>query len=155
VDELGAHGITLCDTTGMAYPSQVLALTRRVRERWPATELTLHFHNTRGMGLANVLAGIEAGADRFDASLGGIGGCPYAPGATGNVCSEEIVHALQLMGYDTGVDLALLLQAARRLQELVGHEVPSQIVKAGRRLDLHPLPADFAAVKERAEARAA
>jgi hydroxymethylglutaryl-CoA lyase len=154
VDELGAHGITLCDTTGMAYPSQVLALTRRVRERWPDTELTLHFHNTRGMGLANVLAGVEAGADRFDASLGGIGGCPYAPGATGNVCSEEIVHALELMGYHTGVDLALLLQAARRLQELVGHEVPSQIVKAGRRLDLHPLPADFAAVKERANARA-
>jgi hydroxymethylglutaryl-CoA lyase len=85
-----------------------------VRERWPGTELTLHFHNTRGMGLANVLAGIEAGADRFDASLGGIGGCPYAPGATGNVCTEEIVHALELMGYDTGVDLGMLLQAAHR-----------------------------------------
>jgi hydroxymethylglutaryl-CoA lyase len=154
VDELGAHGITLCDTTGMAYPSQVVALTRQVRERWPALELTLHFHNTRGMGLANVLAGIEGGADRFDASLGGIGGCPYAPGATGNVCSEEIVHALELMGYDTGVDLAMLLQAARRLQELVGHEVPSQIVKAGRRLDLHPLPADLEAIRQRAEARA-
>jgi hydroxymethylglutaryl-CoA lyase len=141
VDELKVQGITLCDTTGMAYPSQVVELTRKVRERWPDMELTLHFHNTRGMGLANVLAGIEAGADRFDASLGGIGGCPYAPGATGNVCSEEIVHALELMGYDTGVDLVLLLQAARRLQELVGHEVPSQIVKAGRRLDLHPAPA--------------
>jgi hydroxymethylglutaryl-CoA lyase len=144
VDDIGAHGITLCDTTGMAYPSQVVALTRQVRERWPELELTLHFHNTRGMGLANVLAGIEAGADRFDASLGGIGGCPYAPGATGNVCSEEIVHALELMGYDTGVDLTLLLQAARRLQELLGHEVPSQIVKAGRRLDLHPAPAPAA-----------
>ena len=79
---------------------------------WPTTELTLHFHNTRGMGLANVLAGIDAGADRFDASLGGIGGCPYAPGATGNVCTEEIVHALELMGYDTGVDLARLIDAA-------------------------------------------
>jgi hydroxymethylglutaryl-CoA lyase len=139
VDELKVHGITLCDTTGMAYPGQVHELTQRVRARWPALELTLHFHNTRGMGLANVLAAIDAGADRFDASLGGIGGCPYAPGATGNVCSEEVVHALELMGYDTGVDLDLLLQAARRLQELVGHEVPSQIVKAGRRLDLHPL----------------
>jgi hydroxymethylglutaryl-CoA lyase len=93
------------------------------------------------MGLANVLAAIDAGADRFDASLGGIGGCPYAPGATGNVCTEEVVHALALMGYDTGVDLAVLLDAARRLQELVGHDVPSQIVKAGRRLDLHPRPA--------------
>jgi hydroxymethylglutaryl-CoA lyase len=140
VDELKVQGITLCDTTGMAYPSQVLALTRKVRERWPETELTLHFHNTRGMGLANVLAGIEAGADRFDASLGGIGGCPYAPGATGNVCTEEIVHALELMGYDTGVDLGLLLTSAHKLEDLVGHEVPSQIVKAGRRLDLHPAP---------------
>jgi len=141
VDELQVQGITLCDTTGMAYPRQVHELTQAVRTRWPELELTLHFHNTRGMGLANVLAAIDAGADRFDASLGGIGGCPYAPGATGNVCTEEVVHALELMGYDTGVDLALLLQAARRLQELVGHEVPSQIVKAGRRLDLHPLPA--------------
>jgi hydroxymethylglutaryl-CoA lyase len=141
VDELEVQGITLCDTTGMAYPTQVRELTQKMRERWPGLELTLHFHNTRGMGLANVLAAIDAGADRFDASLGGIGGCPYAPGATGNVCTEEVVHALELMGYDTGVDLELLLQAARRLQELVGHEVPSQIVKAGRRLDLHPLPA--------------
>ena len=144
VDELGVHGITLCDTTGMAYPTQVRALTEAVRTRWPGIELTLHFHNTRGMGLANVLAAIDAGADRFDASLGGIGGCPYAPGATGNVCTEEVVHALELMGYDTGVDLALLLQAAASLQELVGHEVPSQIVKAGRRLDLHPRPAAHA-----------
>jgi hydroxymethylglutaryl-CoA lyase len=141
VGELQVQGITLCDTTGMAYPTQVCELAGEVRRRWPDTELTLHFHNTRGMGLANVLAGIEAGADRFDASLGGIGGCPYAPGATGNVCTEEIVHALELMGYDTGVDLGQLLMAAHELETLLGHEVPSQIVKAGRRLDLHPPPA--------------
>lgn len=153
VEELGARGVTLCDTTGMAYPSQVAALVRAFRERWPGTELTLHFHNTRGMGLANVLASIDAGADRFDASLGGLGGCPYAPGATGNVCSEEIVHALSLMGYDTGVDLERLLEAARRLPALVGHAVPSQIVAAGRRLDLHPRPADFDTIRERALAR--
>ncbi|HEX2012406.1 MAG TPA: hydroxymethylglutaryl-CoA lyase [Roseateles sp.] len=153
VNELGAHGVTLCDTTGMAHPGQVAALTAGFRARWPATELTLHFHNTRGMGLANVLAGLDAGADRFDASLGGIGGCPYAPGASGNVCSEEIVHALQLMGYDTGVDLAALIGAAQRLPALIGHDVPSQITKAGRRLDLHPRPADFDAIRERALAR--
>jgi len=153
VGELGAHGVTLCDTTGMAYPSQVTELTRVFRERWPATELTLHFHNTRGLGLANVLAAIDAGADRFDASLGGIGGCPYAPGATGNVCSEEIVHALELMGYDTGIDLARLIEAAKRLPALIGHDIPSQIVKAGRRLDLHATPADFDAIRERALAR--
>lgn len=154
VEGLGARGVTLCDTTGMAYPGQVAALTAAFRDRWPDKELTLHFHNTRGMGLANVLAAIDAGADRFDASLGGIGGCPYAPGATGNVCSEEIVHALELMGYRTGVDLALLVEASRRLPALIGHDIPSQIVKAGRRLDLHPVPADFAAIRERAMARA-
>ena len=153
VDDLGADGVTLCDTTGMAYPGQVAALTTAFRARWPDAELTLHFHNTRGMGLANVLAAIDAGADRFDASLGGIGGCPYAPGATGNVCSEEIVHALELMGYDTGVDLARLLEASKRLPALIGHDIPSQIVKAGRRLDLHRVPADFDAIRARAHAR--
>ncbi|MEY4751931.1 MAG: hypothetical protein RIQ60_4145 [Pseudomonadota bacterium] len=153
VEELGATGVTLCDTTGMAYPTQVTRLTRAFRARLPATELTLHFHNTRGMGLANVIAGIEAGADRFDASLGGIGGCPYAPGATGNVCTEEIVHALELMGHDTGVDLDRLLAASRRLPALIGHDIPSQIVKAGRRLDLHPLPADFEQIRARSAGR--
>lgn len=141
VQELGAHGVTLCDTTGMAYPTQVTQLTQAFRERWPDTELTLHFHNTRGMGLANVLAAMDAGADRFDASFGGIGGCPYAPGASGNVCTEEIVHALNLMGYNTGVDLTRLLAAASRLPALIGHDVPSQILKAGQWLDLHPMPA--------------
>jgi hydroxymethylglutaryl-CoA lyase len=154
IEDMGARGVTLCDTTGMAYPGQVAALTTAFRERWPDTEVTLHFHNTRGMGLANVLAAIDAGADRFDASLGGIGGCPYAPGATGNVCSEEIVHALELMGYRTGVDLPLLIAASKRLPALIGHDIPSQIVKAGRRLDLHPVPADFASIRERAMARA-
>ena len=153
VETLGAHGVTLCDTTGMAFPTQVAQLTSAFLERWPGTELTLHFHNTRGIGLANVLAGIDAGADRFDASFGGIGGCPYAPGASGNVCTEEIAHALALMGYDTGIDLPLLLAAARRLPALIGHDIPSQIVKAGRRLDLHPRPADFDQIRARALAR--
>jgi hydroxymethylglutaryl-CoA lyase len=153
VEEAGARGVTLCDTTGMAFPQQVARLTRLCIERWPGTEFTLHFHNTRGMGLANVLAAIDAGADRFDASLGGIGGCPYAPGASGNVCSEEIVHALELMGYDTGVDLGALIAASKRLPALIGHDIPSQIVKAGRRLDLHPHPADFDAILARARER--
>ncbi|WP_053845119.1 hydroxymethylglutaryl-CoA lyase [Paracidovorax avenae] len=151
--DLGVGGITLCDTTGMAYPAQVVALVAAARARWPGMVFTLHFHNTRGMGLANVLAAIDAGADRFDASLGGLGGCPYAPGASGNVCSEEVVHALELMGYDTGVDLPALLAAARRLPALIGHDIPGQLAKAGRRLDLHPVPADFEAIRERAMAR--
>jgi len=95
------------------YPTQVAQLTAAFRDRWLGAELTLHFHNARGMGLANVLAAIDAGADRFDASFGGIGGCPYAPGASGNVCTDEIAHALALMGYDTGIDLPLLISLQR------------------------------------------
>jgi hydroxymethylglutaryl-CoA lyase len=137
---LGVHGVTLCDTTGMAYPNQVRQLAQRTRQDFAQLETTLHFHNTRGMALANTLAALEAGIDRFDASLGGLGGCPYAPGATGNVCTEELVHMLELNGYDTGVDLSQALEAAAHLPGLIGHDVPSQLLKAGRRLDLHPAP---------------
>lgn len=145
---LGVHGVTLCDTTGMAYPSQVGELSRLARERFPALELTLHFHNTRGLALANTLAALAAGIDRFDSSLGGLGGCPYAPGASGNVCTEELVHMLELEGYDTGVDLEGILAAAACLPGLIGHDVPSQILKAGRRLDLHRMPEGGAAMPE-------
>ncbi|MFP6562232.1 hydroxymethylglutaryl-CoA lyase [Paraburkholderia sp. B3] len=138
--DLGVRGITLCDTTGMAFPSQVGDLCRQAIDAFPHLELTLHFHNTRGMALANTLAALAAGVVRFDSSLGGLGGCPYAPGATGNVCTEELVHMLELDGYDTGVNLAATLDAAALLPDLVGHDVPSQILKAGRRLDLHLAP---------------
>ena len=138
--ELGVRGLTICDTTGMAHPGQVARMAQALRERFGALQLTLHFHNTRGMGLANVLAAVQAGIDRFDGSLGGLGGCPYAPGASGNICSEDAIHMLQAMGYDTGIDLARLLSSARRLPELVGHPVPGQVAKAGRITDLHPAP---------------
>lgn len=137
---LGVRGVTLCDTTGMAYPSQVEALSRQVLERFPHLQVTLHFHNTRGMALANTLAALAAGVDRFDASLGGLGGCPYAPGASGNVCMEDLVHMLDLMGYDTGMNLDRVLKASSRLPGLIGHDTPSQILRAGKRLDLHPIP---------------
>ena len=137
---LGVRGVTLCDTTGMAYPSQVEALSRQVLERFPNLQVTLHFHNTRGMALANTLAALAAGVNRFDASLGGLGGCPYAPGASGNVCTEDLVHMLELMGYETGMDLHRVLAASARLPGLIGHDTPSQILRAGRRLDLHPIP---------------
>ncbi|MET0961731.1 MAG: hydroxymethylglutaryl-CoA lyase [Noviherbaspirillum sp.] len=138
--DLGVNGITLCDTTGMAFPSQVAGLCAAARERFSALELTLHFHNTRGMALANTLAALASGIDRFDVSLGGLGGCPYAPGATGNACTEELVHMLELDGYDTGVDLDGILAASALLPALIGHDVPSQLLKAGKRLDLHPMP---------------
>lgn len=138
--ELGVHGITLCDTTGMAYPTQVRALFEGVKGSFPELELTAHFHNTRGMALANANAAIEAGINRFDASLGGLGGCPYAPGASGNVCTEDMVHMFELMGLDTGVSLEGILQASALLPGLIGHDVPGQILKAGQRLKLHPVP---------------
>lgn len=152
IDE-GVSGITLCDTTGMAYPSLVASVVQRFKSRWPKTTLTLHFHNTRGMGLANVLAALQSGTDRFDTALGGIGGCPYAPGATGNVCTEDTVHMLELMGSDTGVDLRGLLRCAAELPALVGHDVPSQLLKAGVRLKRHALPGSFDDIRARAALR--
>jgi hydroxymethylglutaryl-CoA lyase len=141
--ELGFDGISLADTTGMANPRQVRELTQKVLERFPPpdeTYYTLHFHNTRGMGLANVVAGIQAGVRSFDGSVSGLGGCPFAPGATGNICTEDMVNMLEDMGYDTRVDLAKLLAVARRIPAVVGHEVPGQVMKAGQTLELHDPP---------------
>ena len=137
---LGMDGITLADTTGMANPRQVSETLRAVQAAFPAAPLTAHFHNTRGMGFANVLAALEAGVVRFDASLGGIGGCPFAPGASGNICTEDLVNMLESMGVRTGVDLDALLAVARGLPAVVGHEVPGQLIRAGKTSDLHPLP---------------
>ena len=92
------------------------------------------------MGLANVLAGLEAGVVRYDASMAGLGGCPFAPGATGNICTEDLVHMLEEMGYDTRVDLDKLLAIARKIPAVVGHDVPGQVLKAGKSSDLHPIP---------------
>jgi hydroxymethylglutaryl-CoA lyase len=140
---LGFDGISLADTTGMANPRQVGELTRKVLERFPPrdeTYYTLHFHNTRGMGLANVVAGIGAGVRSFDGSVSGLGGCPFAPGATGNICTEDMVNMLEDMGHDTRVDLAKLLAVARRMPAVVGHDVPGQVMKAGQTLELHDPP---------------
>ena len=145
--DLGVRGLTICDTTGMAHPLQVSRMVELLQRQLPHTQLTLHFHNTRGMGLANVLAAVEGGITRFDGSLGGLGGCPYAPGASGNICSEDTIHMMDAMGYDTGIDLDKLLNVARHLPDIVGHDVPSQVAKAGRITDLHPVPADVHELK--------
>jgi hydroxymethylglutaryl-CoA lyase len=149
----GVAGITLCDTTGMAHPAQVAALCYTFQRRFPTAVLTLHLHNTRGMGLANALAAVAAGVDRFDASLGGLGGCPYAPGATGNVCTEDLVHLLQAQGHSVGVDLARLLAAARTLPALLGHDVPGQVLHAGPSQELHPVPVSLEEIRARALAQ--
>jgi hydroxymethylglutaryl-CoA lyase len=139
--DLGVRGLTICDTTGMAQPNQVAQMCAVLQQRFPSLQLTLHFHNTRGMGLANVLAAVQSGITRFDGSLGGLGGCPYAPGASGNICSEDAIHMLDAMGYETGIDLPQLLGIARQLPDIVQHTVPGQVAKSGRTLDLHPVPA--------------
>jgi len=139
--EIGIQGISLCDTTGMADPAQVRCLCERVLTRWPEVRFTLHFHNTRGMGLCNVLAALDAGVRHFDASLGGLGGCPYAPGASGNICTEDVAHMLEQMGYDTGIDLDRLLLIAQDLPAIVGHDVPGQVAKAGKADRRYPKPA--------------
>ena len=143
---LGIQGISLADTTGMANPRQVTRLVKRVLQRVSARDLTLHFHNTRGLGLCNVLAAYDAGARRFDAALGGLGGCPFAPGASGNICTEDLVNLCDEVGIHTGIDLPHLLQLSRHLPALLGHELPGQVVKAGRNCDLHPPPAYTAAL---------
>jgi hydroxymethylglutaryl-CoA lyase len=134
--DMGAEQITLGDTTGMGHPRLTQAVMLAFRERFPrggngGPPVRLHPHSARGAGLANVLAALEVGVDRFDASAGGIGGCPFAPGAPGNICSEDLVHMLHEMGIDTGVDLPALMACARTLEELLGHEVPGQTIKAG------------------------
>jgi hydroxymethylglutaryl-CoA lyase len=152
---LGVAGVTLCDTTGMAHPLQAQALCAAVLNRLPGLEITAHFHNTRGMGLLNVVAAAEAGIRRFDTALGGIGGCPYAPGATGNVATEDVVHMLHCSGYDTGIDFHGVMAAAERLRDLVNHVLPAQVSSAGPRLRRFPVPDDFDSILARANARAA
>ncbi len=138
--DLGVRGISFCDTTGMAQPAQVMRIADAVNQRFEGLQRTFHFHNTRGMGLANVLASVQHGIDRFDGSLGGLGGCPYAPGASGNISSEDAINMLDEMGYDTGMNLDKLLAVARRMPQIVGHDVPGQVAKAGRSSQLHPAP---------------
>ncbi len=128
---MGVDEVGISDTTGMANPRQVYTLLSRVTERIPVEKLSLHFHDTRGEGLANVLAGLQGGVTICDGSVGGLGGCPYAVGATGNVATEDLVHMLHEMGIETGTDLPKLIECARLAQELVGRPLGSRLLKAG------------------------
>jgi hydroxymethylglutaryl-CoA lyase len=129
----GADTISFGDTTGMATPGRVQRLVGEFRSAQPGAGLNLHFHNTRGTGLANVLTALELGVADFDASVGGLGGCPYAPGATGNIATEELVHMVEDMGVDTGIDLMALIGAAADAERIIGHQLPSQVLRAGPR----------------------
>jgi hydroxymethylglutaryl-CoA lyase len=129
----GADAVSFGDTTGMATPGRVQRLIGEFRAAHPEAALNLHFHNTRGTGLANVLAALEMGVADFDASVGGLGGCPYAPGATGNIATEELVHMVEDMGVGTGIDLAALIDAAADAERIIGRQLPSQVLRAGPR----------------------
>jgi len=131
--ERGIAGISLGDTTGMASPTRVWDVVARVRDRLPETPLNLHFHDTRGTGMANVLAALEVGVTEFDASIGGLGGSPFAPGANGNVPTEDLAHMLADMGIECGVSVERLADAASLAQELLGRELPGHIWRAGPR----------------------
>ena len=129
----GADSVSFGDTTGMATPARVRELVGEFRSRHPDIALNLHFHNTRGTGLANVLTALELGVADFDASVGGLGGCPYAPGATGNIATEELVHMVEDMGVATGVDLEAMIDAAAEAERIIGRTLPSQVLRAGPR----------------------
>jgi hydroxymethylglutaryl-CoA lyase len=137
---MGARAIGLADTTGMANPRQVGRVLERVVPRFPGVTWTLHTHDTRAMAIPNILAAMEHGVTHFDSSIGGLGGCPFAPGASGNVCSEDLVHCLHAMGIETGIDLDRLVDVSRRVQEIVGRALPGQIVKAGKADRRYPVP---------------
>ncbi|HWC07850.1 MAG TPA: hydroxymethylglutaryl-CoA lyase, partial [Solirubrobacterales bacterium] len=119
------------DTTGMANPRQVHRFFEAARERLTGVELTAHFHNTRGQGLANVLAALEAGVESFESSFGELGGCPVPPGSTGNISTEDTVSMLHEMGVDTGIDLARLIEASRAAQEVLGRPLGAHVLRAG------------------------
>jgi hydroxymethylglutaryl-CoA lyase len=129
----GADSVSFGDTTGMATPRRVRELIGGFRSARPETPLNVHFHNTRGTGLANVLAALELGVSDFDASVGGLGGCPYAPGATGNIATEELVYMVEDMGVATGIELEAMIDAAADAERIIGRQLPSQVLRAGPR----------------------
>ena len=128
--EMGASEIAISDTIGVAHPGQVPAVLEAVLSRVPLQAIALHLHDTRGTALASVLSALHHGVATFDASAGGLGGCPYAPGATGNVATEDLVYMLDGLGIESGVDLGALLEASRFIESRIGHPLPSRYYRA-------------------------
>jgi hydroxymethylglutaryl-CoA lyase len=140
--DMGVRRVTVADTVGVADPAHVYAMCSRLRSDFPDVDFALHLHDTRGLGLSNVLAGMAAGVVDFDSSVGGLGGCPFAPGATGNIATEDLVHMLALLGVDTGVDLDALLAVSRDLvAPVIDHPLESSLSRADPSWSMHPAPA--------------
>lgn len=134
--EIGVKELSLSDTTGMANPLQVYELCTMVQKQFPDVKWVLHFHNTRGMGLANVIAGMMAGVKYYDACFAGLGGCPFAPGATGNIATEDLIHMCHEMGIETGYDLDKMISIGRTVRQMIGHDTASFVLDAGKSSDI-------------------
>ena len=139
-DELGVDEVFLCDSMGMGDPARMARMVSEFKRRWPRKGLVVHIHNTRGMGLANALASMQAGAGVLDASLGGIGGCPFAPGASGNVSTEDLAHMLWLMEVETGLDVDALIRLAEKLADVLDAPLRGAVLKAGKSFTKTPIP---------------
>ena len=134
--KVGIDEISLSDASGMAYPTQVYALCTEMKKSYPEVSWWLHFHNTRGLGLSNIIAGMQAGFTQFDSSFAGVGGCPFVPGAAGNVTTEDLVHMLLECGVETGIDLDKVMRISRKVVDIVGHKTDSFLIRAGKRSEL-------------------
>lgn len=134
--KVGITEISLSDASGMAVPNQVYDICCHVREKYPQATWWMHFHNTRGMAMANIMAAMEAGMDRFDSSFGGLGGCPFVPGAAGNISTEDVLHMCEESGIETGIDITKIIALSKELRGLLNHDMESYILRAGRSRDL-------------------
>jgi hydroxymethylglutaryl-CoA lyase len=133
---VGVTEISLSDASGMAYPSQVYEMCVEMKKQYPQVNWWLHFHNTRGLGVANIVAGMQAGINQFDTSFAGVGGCPFVPGAAGNVSTEDVIHMCEEMKVETGIDLDKAMLISRKVVEIIGHSTDSYLLRAGKSKDL-------------------
>ena len=134
--KVGINEISLSDASGQAVPNQVYELCKHVCEKYPEATWWLHFHNTRGVAIANIVAAMQAGMTQFDASFGGLGGCPFVPGAAGNISSEDVINMMDEMDIYTGIDVLKVMALSRKVSELLGHGLDSYVLRAGRSKDL-------------------
>lgn len=134
--DVGITEISLSDASGMAVPNQVYEMCCHVKEKFPQVSWWLHFHNTRGLAMANIMAAMEAGMTQFDSSFGGLGGCPFVPGAAGNIATEDVLHLCEESGIETGIDIVKVMALSRHLRTMLDHDTESYILRAGRSRDL-------------------
>ncbi len=139
-NQMGINEVSLADTTGMANPRQVYNMLGELKQQFPKMIFSMHLHNTRGMAIANAFAALQQGIIHFDSSIAGLGGCPYAPGASGNIATEDLVHSFHEMNIETGIDLDLAIKVAKEVKQTLGHDGGSYMLQAGPNSQLHITP---------------